>query len=89
VCSQIKNVTKLATNFNSSFLTFWALITTKKNYYKEKIVALNDCKRMKAVAVSQRPCLTQELTLTIAFFPFGAPLAHTKSSQKEYKNALK
>ena len=57
-----------------------------KNSNKENIVALNECKRMKAVAVNQGPCLTQELNLIIVFFSFGARLAHMKNSQKEKTN---
>jgi len=35
---------------------------------------------MKVMVVNQGPRLTQELTLTIVFFSFGARLTHTKSS---------
>jgi len=44
---------------------------------------------MEPVAINQGPCLTQQLTLTIVFFSFGALFAHTKSSQKENTNTLK
>ena len=58
VSPQIKNLTKLGTNLNSRFLSFWAPIAPRKKSHKEKIVALNKCKKMKAVAVNQGPCLT-------------------------------
>ena len=66
-----------------------AAITITTNSHQEKIVTLNECKRMEPVAINQGPCLTQQLTLTIVFFSFGALFAHTKSSQKENTNTLK
>ena len=68
---------------------FYAPITPTKNSYNEKIVGLNECKRKKVVAANEGPPLTQELALIVPFFSFGAPLAPTKSSQKENTNALK
>jgi len=83
VSPQIKNLTELGTNHNSSFLSFWAPITPTKDSHKEKIVPLNECKRMKVVGATQGPCLTQQLTLNIVFFSFGAPLTHTQGAPKK------
>ena len=40
------------------------------------------------MVVNQGPRLTQERTLTIVFYSFGAQLTHTKRSRKEDTNAL-
>jgi len=89
VSLKIKHLIKMGSNFNSSFLSFWVPNSPTKNSHKEKIVALSECRRMKAMSANRGPRLTEERTLTIGFLSFAAPLVHIKSSQKENIIALK
>jgi len=89
VSTKKKNLAKLGSSCKSSFPSFWAPIAPTKNSHKEKIAALNECKGMKVRVANKGPRRTQELTLTIVFFSFGAQLTHTKSYRKENTNALK
>ena len=85
VSPETKNIPKLGTNINTSFLSFGALLAPTNSSHKKKITAPNECIAMKDVAINQGPCKTQELKHSFLFH-LGLHLHPKRGSQKrEYK----
>ena len=87
---QIKNLTKIGTNFNSSFLSFDALLTPTNSSHKKQIVTPNECIGMKELEINQGRRQTQQHSLILAFsFIWGSTCAHREVPKKENANDLK